>query len=175
MREGIHTDAHYVTDNIKEFYQRNDISCIGPGRWDTVSVKSSDGEKVKLQKRHLYSSLKETHSIYTAEHAGFKIGLSKFSMLRPPQLMLGSQTPSNVCTCICHQNTILALDALHSHVPTIPIYSRLSSILLSWSHCRQLLVWWVQTWQLWISIMFIAFQKMVISRKHMPSGLDGKK
>ena len=29
-----------------------------------------------------------------------------------------------MCTCIYHQNTILALDALYSHAPTIPIYSR---------------------------------------------------
>ena len=29
-----------------------------------------------------------------------------------------------MCTCIYHQNTILDLDALHSHVPTISIYSK---------------------------------------------------
>ena len=45
-------------------------------------------------------------------------------MLRPPQVMLSSETPSNVHTCIYHQNTILALDALHSHVPIILIYSK---------------------------------------------------
>ena len=70
-----------VIDSVKEFYQRDDISCICPGCQDTVSVKSSDREKVKLQKWHLYSSLKETHSIYIAEHPEFRKGLSKFSML----------------------------------------------------------------------------------------------
>ena len=44
-------------------------------------------------------------------------------MLWLPQVMLSSQTPSNVCTCIYHQNTIIALDALHSYIPGISIYS----------------------------------------------------
>ena len=42
----------------------------------------------------------------------------------PPQFMLSSQTPSNVCTCIYHQNTILAVDALYGYIPGIPIYSK---------------------------------------------------
>ena len=44
-------------------------------------------------------------------------------MLRLPQVMVSFQTQSNVCTCIYHQNTIIALDALHSYIPGISIYS----------------------------------------------------
>ena len=113
-----------MIDEVKKFYERDDISRICPGKRDVVSVKSNDGEKVKLQKRHLYSSLKERHAIFQAEHPEFRIGPAKFAMLRPPQVMLSSQTPSNVCTCVYHQNTILALDALHSHIADIPIYNK---------------------------------------------------
>ena len=47
--------------------------------------------------------------------------------------MLSSQTLTNVCTCIYHQNTILTLDALHTYMPNIPIYNKdfLSSCLES--------------------------------------------
>ena len=36
---------------------------------------------------------------------------------------MSSHTPSNVCTCIYHQNFFLALDAIHSCLPGIPSYS----------------------------------------------------
>ena len=56
------------------------------------------------------------------KNPGVKIGFSKFAMLRPNQVMLSSQTPANVCNCIYHQNVILALDALHAHIPSVPVY-----------------------------------------------------
>ena len=108
---------------IEMFYQRDDISRICPGRRDVVTVKATDG-KVKLQKRHLYFGIGETHAVFLSEHSEVKFSLRKFSMLHPPQVMLSSQTPTNVCTCIYHQNTILALDALHTYMPSIPIYNK---------------------------------------------------
>ena len=95
-----------------------------PGKRDVVSVRSDDREKVKVQKRHLYSSLKGTHAIFQTEHPQFRIGISSFVMLQLPQVMLSSQTPFNVCTCIYHQNTILSLDVLHSYIPGIPITAK---------------------------------------------------
>ena len=95
-----------------------------PGKPDVVSVRSDDGEKVKLQKQHLYSSLKETHALFQTEHPQFRIGISSFTILQLPQVMLSSQTPSSVCTCIYYQNTIIVIDALHSYVPEISIYSK---------------------------------------------------
>lgn len=94
------------------------------GKRDVISVRSDNGEKGKLQKQHLYSSLKKTHAIFQAEHPELRTGISSFAMLRPPYVMSSSQTPSNVCTCIFHQNIILALDALHSYIAGIPIYSK---------------------------------------------------
>ena len=108
---------------IEMFYQRDDISRMCPGRHDIVTVKTTDG-KVKLQKQHLYFKIRETHSIFLSEYTEVKISLSKFAMLCPPQVMLSSQTPTNMCTCIYHQNTILALDALHTYMWNIPIYNK---------------------------------------------------
>ena len=107
---------------IEIFYQRDDISRMCPGRRD-VTVKTSDG-KVKLQKWHLYFEIGETHTVFLSEHPEVKISLSKFAMLRPPQVMLSSQTPTNLCTCVYHQNTILALNPRHTYMPNIPIYNK---------------------------------------------------
>ena len=49
-----------------------------PGKRDVVSVRSVDGEKVKLQKWHLYSSLKETHAIFNTEHLNSEQVLAAF-------------------------------------------------------------------------------------------------
>ena len=55
--------ASELVKMIKMFYQRNDISRMCPGRRDVVTVKTTDG-KVKLQKRHLYFKIQETHPFF---------------------------------------------------------------------------------------------------------------
>ena len=59
-----------------------------------------------------------------SEYPEVKSSLSKFALLCPPQVMLSSQTPTNVCSCIYHQNTIMALDALHTFMPNLSIYNK---------------------------------------------------
>lgn len=44
---------------MRQFYQCDDISRMAPGKRDVVTVRSSNG-KEKVQKRHLYMSIKET-------------------------------------------------------------------------------------------------------------------
>ena len=124
--------ASELVKMIEMFYQLHDISRMCPGRRDLVTAKTTDGE-VKLKKRHFYFKLEETHAIFLSEHPEVKNSLSKFAVLRPPQVMLSPQTPTNVCTCIYHQNTILALDTLHTYMPNIPMYNKdfLSSCLES--------------------------------------------
>jgi hypothetical protein len=114
--------AAETIEAVKNFYTRDDISRMAPGKRDVVTIKDQEGKK-KLQKRHLYMSIKETYGVFKDENPNVKIGLTKFSTLRPPNVLLSSQTPSNVCTCVYHQNMFLALDAIHSHVPGIPVYS----------------------------------------------------
>ena len=75
------------------------------------------------QKRHMYMSLKEAHALFLKEHPDVKIGrLSRFASLRLPGVLLSSQTPANMCTCVYHENVILAVEALHNHHPSIPTY-----------------------------------------------------
>ena len=83
----------------------DDISRMAPGQRDVVTIKDYEGKK-KLQKRHLYMSIKETYGVFKDENPNVKTGLTKFSILHPPNVLLSSQTPSNVCTC-----------------PGIPVYS----------------------------------------------------
>ena len=109
--------------SVKNFYVREDISRISPGKRDVVTIRDQDGKR-KMQKRHMYMSIKEAHGIFKEENPDMKIGLSKFAELRPPNVLLSSQTPSNVCTCIYHENMILALSAINSHVAEIPSYSK---------------------------------------------------
>eukprot|EP00112_Aurelia_sp_Birch-Aquarium-sp1_P023526 Seg7039.2 transcript_id=Seg7039.2/GoldUCD/mRNA.D3Y31 product="hypothetical protein" protein_id=Seg7039.2/GoldUCD/D3Y31 len=109
--------------SVKNFYVREDISRMSAGKRDVITIRDKDGKR-KLQKRHMYMSIKEAHGIFKEENPELKIGLSKFAELRPPNALLSSQTPANVCTCIYHENMILALSAINSHVAEIPPYSK---------------------------------------------------
>ena len=72
----------------------------------------------------MYMSIKETHGMLKEENPEVKIGVTKFAELQPPNVLLSSQTVSNICTCIYHENMILALSAVNKHVPDIPSYSK---------------------------------------------------
>ena len=86
-----------------------------PGKRDFITV-NIENNKMRLQKRDMCMSIKETHGMFKEENPEVKIGLTKFAELQPPNVLLGSQTPSNVCTCIYHDNMILALSAVNKHV-----------------------------------------------------------
>jgi len=67
-------------------------------------------------------NIKEAHAFFLEENTDVGIGLSKFSELRPPHVLLNSQIPMNVCGCVYHENFIQAVDALHKVFPSIPPY-----------------------------------------------------
>ena len=69
-------------------------------------------------------SIKETYTLFKEENPTTKIDLTKFGYLCPKNVKFSSETPANVCTCIYHQNVILALDAMHKYVLEIPLYSK---------------------------------------------------
>ena len=68
---------------VKEFFERDDVSCLCPGKKDCVSVKLEDGRKEKVQKRLLLSNLKEIYQHFVTENPALKVGFSAFTMLRP--------------------------------------------------------------------------------------------
>ncbi|KAJ8273805.1 hypothetical protein GJAV_G00105720 [Gymnothorax javanicus] len=115
--------AEQMVSLVQEFYQRDDISLIPPGERDAVTVRGSSG-KTKLQKRYLVMNMRETYLTFKEENANVNIDLSKFTELRPVNVLPCSQTPSNMCLCTHHQNFIMALDSLHGYVPSIPPYTK---------------------------------------------------
>ena len=50
---------------------------MAPGKRDVVTIRDKDGKK-KLQKRHLYMSIKEAYGVFKVENPKVKIGLTKF-------------------------------------------------------------------------------------------------
>lgn len=107
---------------IQDFYIVDSISSQAPGMRDYVIVRSQ-GKKTKLQKRHLIWSLKETHAMFKKENADCKIGLSKFSSLRPCNVLLSSKLPRTVCLCQQHENIRLLCDCLWKEITSFPQYS----------------------------------------------------
>ena len=63
------------------------------------------------------------YRIAQEEYPKVKIGRSKFTSLRPADVLLSSKIPRNVCLCMYHKNVVIALEVLHKAVPTIPAYS----------------------------------------------------
>ncbi len=49
--------AAETIEAVKNFYTRDDISRMAPGKRDVVTIKDQEGNK-KMQKRHLYMSIK---------------------------------------------------------------------------------------------------------------------
>ena len=107
---------------VEDFYCRDDISRQAPGKKDYVTVWQKQ-DKVKLQKRHMYYSVKETHSLFKLENPQLKIGKSKFAQLKPVNVLHKSETPKDACLCMYHENINLLCEAVHKALPTFPIYS----------------------------------------------------
>ena len=92
------------------------------GKCNVVTFRT-DQRKQKFQKWHLYMSLRETNNTYIKENPKMHIRSTKFRMLCSSHVKFSSQTPTNVCTCVYHQNIILALDAMNGYSDSFPIYS----------------------------------------------------
>ena len=96
---------------VTDFYFRSDIVYTCPGMKDVITIWK-DGKKVKLQKHFMTMFLKEAFYVFKELHKDIKIGLSKFCSLRPENVLLLKQTPSEQCKCKIHENFILKLKSL---------------------------------------------------------------
>lgn len=101
-----------VTKAVIDYYNDDDVSRIMPGRNDCLSVKVGH-QKVKVQKRLMLCSLKESYEGFKKQHEqdpSKKIGFSKFSILKPKNCVLpGSSGTHKVCVCTIHQNVKLII------------------------------------------------------------------
>ena len=104
-----------VTDEeiqvVQDWYQRDDISRMLPGKKDYVSVKLPSGKREHRQKRLLLLKIGEAHELFT-EETDLEISKSKFAELQPPQLITISAFDQEVCICKYHEHIDLLLTGL---------------------------------------------------------------
>lgn len=89
-----------VTECVKAFYYRDDISRQLPGKKDVKSIKNLETNKrVLLQKRLLMYNLKDAFNLFKIDNPEIEIGLSKFCELRPLEVELVGSKDQQVCCC----------------------------------------------------------------------------
>lgn len=93
-----------ITDEVKniviEFYRKDEISRIYPGKKDVKSFRDpTTNKKISLQKRLLTYNLKEAHEIFKADNPNIDIGLSKFCEFRPVEVETVKSKDHEVCCC----------------------------------------------------------------------------
>lgn len=99
-----------TVDLVKEFYLSDEISRQMPGIKDVVSVVV-DGERKSLGKRLILCTINEAHRKFKTDNPSIKVGISKFTELRPKQVVLpGSSGTHNVCVCTIHENVKLMIE-----------------------------------------------------------------
>ena len=99
-----------VITKVEEFYQQDGISRMLPGKKDFISVKTNNGREHR-QKRSLLMNIRKAHSL-SVEESGINIGLTKFSVLRPPQVQPMTAQDQQVCACKYHENIDILLSGL---------------------------------------------------------------
>ena len=112
-----------VITKVEEFYRQDGISRMLPGKKDFISVKTNNGREHR-QKRLLLMNIREARSLFV-EESGINIGLTKFSMLRPPQVQPMTAQDQQVCACKYHENIDLLLSGLSksSELKDLPNHS----------------------------------------------------
>lgn len=80
------------------FYNWDEISKICARKHSVVPLKTTEGEEVHLQKKHLYIIIKETYAMLSSKKkkSNMQIGSSEFVMLMQVEVKFGSMTWSNI-------------------------------------------------------------------------------
>ena len=102
-------------DCVKKFYALEMISRYLPGKKDFVTVKEK-GMSQQLQKQVMLMTLLEAHGEFEKMFPDRKISLSKFSKLRPKNIVLMCDAPLNSCCCIYCENMKLLFDSLKPYL-----------------------------------------------------------
>lgn len=110
--EDHHSPISEKKQKARDFYFRDDISRQMPGIKNYKLIKMSNGEKEKVQTRFMTMSCEEAFELYKAENSSNHVGKTIFYMLRPPQVLLSSKTPHDVCSCQTHQDMAMLLESL---------------------------------------------------------------
>lgn len=97
-----------VQQDVKMFFESDDVSRMCPGKKDCVTVK-----KVKKQKRLLLDSLKNLHAKF-CESSSYKIGYSTFCTLRPFWVRIPTVNERETCACKIHENIKFLVLAMYN-------------------------------------------------------------
>ncbi|KAJ8676819.1 hypothetical protein QAD02_012606 [Eretmocerus hayati] len=109
-----------VVDAVKAYYNRDDNSWLMSGMNDYISVKNSDGEREHVQERLLLCNINELYSQFVQEYPDKKIGITKFTQLRPKHCVIaGSSGTHVVSVCVHHENVELMLDSINIGITKI--------------------------------------------------------
>ena len=103
------------SEEVREFYERDDNSRAQPGKADYTS---KDG--TKTQKRVLTDYLKNLYEKFKSEHISIHISLSTFSRMRPHHIQTTSFITRSSCLCTKHQNMALILKSLKREGLSVP-------------------------------------------------------
>ncbi len=98
-----------VIERVRDFFFREDISRCSPNRKDSISVKVPTGKRERLQKHILFSTLKEAYTQFVQENEDVKVGFTKFTQLRPLNILPASNKDQSVCCCPYCENMKLLL------------------------------------------------------------------
>ena len=96
---------------VMEFYFNSDIVYTSPGMKDEVTVWEQ-GVKKRLRKYYLTMYIKEAYSVFKSKYPKCVIGYSTFAKLRPKNVFLLKDTPTDQCKCRTHENFILKVEAI---------------------------------------------------------------
>ena len=96
---------------VKEFFKKDELSRMMPGKKDCVRMKIY-GVKQTVQKHLLLYNLIEPNRKFKNEGSSPKVGFSKFALLRSKNVALaGASGTHNVCVFAIHQNVKLMVEA----------------------------------------------------------------
>lgn len=109
---------------VQDFYLRDDISRMFPGKKDYYSVKNPDGKREHKQKRQLLYKIGEVHKLFKKE-SSLKIEKSKFAELRSPQVIPLSQIDQEICITAFTMKTLISFLKVHLNIPLNPCQVRI--------------------------------------------------
>ena len=85
-------------EEVTEFFHREDLSRILPGKKDVKMCRDKDGTKRHVQRRVMTMTLKESHKLFSRSSRA-NVSLASFCRLRPPDVELVGSMKKRVCCC----------------------------------------------------------------------------
>ncbi|CAH0553651.1 unnamed protein product [Brassicogethes aeneus] len=99
--------AERLRKMFEEFFERDDVSRMCPGKKDTVTF-----HKIKKQKRYLNDTLQNLHKIFLTSQPLIKASYAQFCKFRPFWVLPPCARKRETCLCKMHSNMQLLVSKL---------------------------------------------------------------